>query len=252
MFSFCGIANKTTTVLGSHMILESKFFHRLQGPSSSLLLAALAVSFSIGTSAHAANIVADSGFEAAGGNNVYYSGQSIDSGSWTVTQGSVYIDTQDPYVYQGNNSLNLTLANPYVPNSIAQTLTTVAGQQYLINFYGDADSPNAFSLTENGISVTGIPSSIADLGFPSLNTNGNSSLFTDYSASFVATSNSTILDFTATGDPAIGSPYGSVMIDNVNVQATPEPGSLVLMLTGVAGLGLLLGKKRLESSSFTI
>jgi hypothetical protein len=35
------------------------------------------------------------------------------------------------------------------------------------------------------------------------------------------------------------------MIDNVGIAAAPEPGSLVLMLTGMIGLGLLVGKKRL-------
>jgi hypothetical protein len=46
----------------------------------------------------------------------------------------------------------------------------------------------------------------------------------------------------SSGDP-------SVVIDDVSIAATPEPGSIVLMLTGMAGLGLLAGKKRLVRSA---
>jgi hypothetical protein len=45
------------------------------------------------------------------------------------------------------------------------------------------------------------------------------------------------------GDP-------SVVIDNVSIAATPEPGSIALMLTGMAGLGLLAARKRLGKSVF--
>ena len=61
----------------------------------SVLAAALVC---LSASAHASNLVADSGFEAAGGGNVYFAGQSIDGGSWNVTQGAIYIDTQHPWV----------------------------------------------------------------------------------------------------------------------------------------------------------
>jgi hypothetical protein len=222
---------------------------RRQAPSA-LALTALAAAFTLCTSAHASNLIADSGFESAGGApfNTYFAGQSIDGGSWNVTQGAVYIDTQDPYVYQGNNALNLTLANPYVPDSIAQTVATVVGQTYQISFYADSDSSNTFSLTEDGLTIAGTPSTIAQLGFPSLNNDGNSGLFTDYSAAFIATSTSTTLDFTSTADPAIGSPYGSVMIDNVSLQATPEPNSFLLLLTGIASAALFFGRRSLAGT----
>lgn len=221
---------------------------RFKQSSLPLLLAALVAMFSLNASAHASNIVVDGGFEAAGGGNVYYAGQSIDGGSWTVIAGDIYIDTQDPFVYDGNNSVNLTLANPYVPNTLSQVLATLVGQTYVVNFWANADSSNTFSLTANGLTVAGTPGSIADNGFPSMTS--NSSLFTDYSGEFVATSTSTTLDLTSVGDPAIGSQNGSVMVDDVNVQPVPEPGSVVLMLTGILGLGLMVGRKRPGSSVF--
>jgi hypothetical protein len=232
----------------ANMIPESDSSRpRFHGRAFIQLLAALAAVLTLSASAHA-GIIADGGFEAAGGGNVYFAGQSIDGGSWNVTKGAVFIDSLDPFVYDGSNSVNLTLANLFVPNSLDQTLSTSVGQVYLVNFWGNSDSANTFSLTENGLAVLGIPTSIANNGFPGAIT--NSSLFVDYSGKFVATSTTTDLRFMATGNPPIGSADGSVMIDDVSVQATPEPGSIVLTLTGAMGVGLLLGKKRLQKSVF--
>jgi len=215
---------------------------RVQGTSWLLVAGLVLLSFT--PSACAASIAADGGFESAGGGNIYFAGQSIDGGSWNVTLGDIYIDSSDPYVFAGSNSVNLTAANPYAANSLAETLSTVVGEVYDVSFWADADSANAFSLLENGIAVTGTPTSIVDNGFPGPIT--NSSLFVDYLGLFTATSTSTTLDFTATANPPIGSAFGSVMIDNVSVLPTPEPSSVVLTLTGV--LGLVLGRKRLSSN----
>lgn len=219
-----------------------------KGPSSRMLVAAIAIFFGLSVSAHASTTIADGGFEAAGGGNVYFATSSIDGGSWTVTNGAVYIDTLDPYVFAGSNSVNLTLANLYVSNSLEQTLTTTVGQTYTVSFWANSDSANTFSLTDNGSALFGSPTSIVDNGFPGAI--ANSSLFVDYTGKFTATSTTTNLIFTATGDPAIGSADGSVMIDNVGIAATPEPGSMVLILTGMAGLGLLAASKRLGRSVF--
>jgi len=227
------------------MIREKTFPKNTRpGPSLPLLAAALAV-LSLSATAHAGNIVADPGFESAGGGNVYYSGQSIDGGAWTVTQGAVYIDNLDPWVYDGANSVNLTGANLYSTDALTQVLTTVVGQEYSVSFWANADISNIFSLTENGNAVSGIPGSIAQNGFlDQIDPLGNSALFVDYTGEFVATSAITDLTFAATGNPPIGSPNYSVMIDDASVTAAPEPGSIVLMLTGLIGLGLLVARKR--------
>ena len=217
-----------------------------KGASLSLRLLALAAVVGLTASAHATNIVADPGFESAGGGNIYFAGQSIDGGSWNVTAGSVYIDTGDPYVFAGNSALNLTGPNPYVPDSVTQTLTTTVGKIYDYSFWADADSANVFSLTENGVTIAGAPTSIVDNGFA--NPTSNSSLFVDYLGIFTATSTTTVLKFTDTADPPIGSALGSVIIDNVSVQPTPEPSSIALMLTGLLGLGFVLARKRLAGS----
>jgi hypothetical protein len=229
------------------MIREKTFpKNRRQGPSLPLIAAVLAV-LSISATAHAGNIVADPGFESAGGGGTYYAGQSIDGGNWIVGGGAstVYIDNQDPYVYDGNNSANLTAFTPYASSSLYQDLTTVVGQSYVISFWADSDSPNTLSVTENGLSIGGLPGSVADNGFPNAN---NSSLFVDYTGEFVATSTITDLEFTAYANPTLAEYIngdGSVVIDDASVTAAPEPGSIVLMLTGLVGLGLLVARKRL-------
>ena len=227
------------------MISQSRPRPRFHAASFSLLLAALTATLSLPATAHA-NIVADPGFESAGGGNVYYAGSSIDGGSWNVLAGGVYIDNNDPWVYAGSNSLNLTGANLYAANTVSQTLTTVAGQYYLLSFWANADIPNTFSVTENGTTIAGTPTSIVQNGFPSPTT--NSGLFVDYTSSFQATSSTTVLDFSSLGDPALNSANYSVMLDNVNVVATPEPSSILLALTGVAGLSTLI-RRRLAAAA---
>lgn len=200
---------------------------------------------------YAASIVSDGGFESAGGGNEYFAGQSIDGGSWNVVTGAVYIDSGDPYVFAGTNSLNLTGVNPYTADAVSQTLTTIAGDSYTLNFWANSDSPNAFSLLVNGAALTGAPTSIINDGFPGAIT--NSSLFTDYSETFKAATNSTTLTFSDISNPSLTNPNqsGSVVIDNVSVQLAPapEPGSIVLMSTGLLALALA-GRKRLFPSAF--
>jgi hypothetical protein len=217
---------------------------RFQRPSFALALGALAALFCLNTYAHATNVV-DGGFEAAGTAATYFTGQYIDpTNSWYVNTGAVYIDSNDPWVYAGNNSLNLTYDNLYAPNTVSQTISTTPGQSYLLSFWADADASNTFSVKENGLTIGGMPTSIVDNGFPN---NTNSNLFVDYSAWFIANSTTTTLAFTSTADPAFNSGDGSVMIDNVNVQA-PEPSSIVLMFSGILGLAFFAGSKRLTAS----
>jgi len=226
--------------------VANSFRTRFQGPR--IFVAALAAVVSLSVSARASTTIADGGFESAAGGTEVFAGSSIDGGSWNVISGEVYVDNGDPYVFAGNNSVNLTVFNPDVNNSLQQTLTTTVGGAYTVSFWADAASPNIFSVTENGVVLTGSPTSIADNGFPGTT---NSSLFVDYSGKFIATSTTTNLTFTADGEPGLGtSGDPSVVIDNVSILATPEPGSIGLMLTGMAGLGLLAARKRLGRPAF--
>jgi hypothetical protein len=244
------IQKNTQGILMTQQSILSKL--HLRASAMPKFLAAAAV-LSLSLSAHAGNIVADGGFESAAYNvNGYSAGQSIDGGSWNVVTGAVFIDSGDPYVYAGNNSLNLTGINPYTADAVSQTLSTIAGDSYVLNFWANSDSANAFSLLINNTSLAGAPASIVDNGFPGATT--NSSLFQDYSEVFKATSSITTLTFSDISNPSLLDPSqsGSVLIDNVNVQLAPEPGSILLLSTGIFALGLLIARKRLIDPSIAV
>ncbi len=202
-----------------------------------------------------ADIVVDGNFEGADlgagtGTDYFTSGESIDGGSWTVTQGTVGVDTNNFYIFDGSKSIFLN-GDITGPDSLTQTLTTVVGQTYTIGFWADADVANTFSVTFGGAPVAGAPTSIAVNGFPSPNYLGNSSLFEFYSGTATATSTSTDLVFTASGFTANSSGV-TVEIDNVSAIPTtssvPEPGTLGLLSAGMLGV-LSMARRKIQSRS---
>ncbi len=193
------------------------------------------------------DIVVDGSFEGAApgalpASTVQFSGTSIDGGAWWVTQGSVGVDTRNFYVYDGNKSIFLD-GDSGGPDSLQQTLNTVAGETYTVGFWANADTSNTFSVTLGGVLVAGVPASIQANVFPSTSWLGNSALFEYYSGTVTATSDISDLVFTATN---MGSGPGvTVEIDDVSVNGSvPEPASIALLAAVIAGLGLV-GKKRL-------
>ncbi len=221
----------------------------------SLTLAAVALICGTSRSTYG-GIVTDGGFESAdpggtAGNTDYFTtGQSIDGGSWLVTQGTVGVDTQNLYVYQGNKSVYLSGSgndNSMATDSLTQTLNTVIGDTYTIGFWANADTPNTFSVTFGGAAVNGAPASIAQNGFPSNNWLGNSSLFTYYSGTATATATRTDLVFSAAyqGNSDTGV---TVEIDNVDVtgltSATPEPATFPLTALGLGLAGMAVARRR--------
>jgi hypothetical protein len=201
--------------------------------------------------ARAANLVQDPGFESAdsaalpGDSNVFSAGQSLDGGIWRVTQGSVGVDTSTFFVFDGSKSVFLDGDNAG-PDSLTQTLVTTPGQIYTISFWADADVPNAFSISFGGIPVTGIPSTIAQNGFPGSDPLSNSSLFVLYTGTATAASSNTDLTFTTTASPTISSGV-TVELDDVSVVAgaVPEPSTLTLAVVGALGsLGYVLRRRK--------
>lgn len=125
-----------------------------------------------------------------------------------------------------------------VPGGIEQTLATISGQPYTISFW----------LLNNG----GSPSSFtANFGSTTLLSLTNPSAFgyTLYSFDAVASSSSTLLQFSARNDPAY------FAFDNVSVvsasSAVPEPSTWAMMLLGFCALGLALRGRRQLSASAT-
>jgi len=179
------------------------------------------------------NIVTDPCFESAdpgatpGTTDVFSSGASIDAGFWLVTAGTVGLDTDNLFVFDGHKSIFLSEGSG--ADSLTQTLSTIAGQTYDISFWSDADVPNDFSVTFGGLPVTGAPSTIAMHGFPG---SGNAGEFVLYSGTATATSTSTDLVFTTMAFPTSASGV-TVELDDVSVSpvsSVPEPSGLLTAL----------------------
>ena len=60
----------------------------------------------------------------------------------------------------------LTGFDLFEPNTISQTLSTVAGARYLSSFYADADTASTASATKNDPTIGRTPASVAQNGFP--------------------------------------------------------------------------------------
>ena len=143
---------------------------------------------------------------------------------FTASDGSYFLDLTD---YQDGA--------PY--GGVSQTLTTVAGQHYLVTF--DLGSSNLYGLP-SGIQVSAGATTHNYLSTLLGPINWESESF-----AFVATEASTTLAFLGSaGNAAIG-------LDNVaitEVAATPIPASAVMLGTGLLGLGVL-GYRRGRTSS---
>jgi len=133
--------------------------------------------------------------------------------------------------------------DPVSGDTITQTLTTVAGQTYTLSFYYDGGVNSSTGATElqvlwNGTAVPG-----------GTIVNATTNTWKQYTFTVTATGASTVLEFSGRQDPA------TLYLTGVSVTAggppvAPIPGTLLLMLTGLAGFGLylLLGKRLLHRS----
>jgi hypothetical protein len=110
---------------------------------------------------------------------------------------------------------------------IQQTLGTVAGQQYAFSYWDamNGGPTNDLSVYWNNTLLDGF-------------TNAGPFDWTQHSFTVTALGND-VIEFSARQDPAY------VGLDDISVVATPEPASLTLLGTGLAGLALRLRKRLL-------
>ena len=122
------------------------------------------------------------------------------------------------------------------PNTITQTLTTVAGQTYTISFWVYDQNANSFEATFGGstFDTTDLASCV---GSPS-----------DYVlCNFNATTTSTSTALAFSGERTV---RGEILLDDVSVTAAPEPPTWAL--TSVALLGLVVLLRRHSKISTTV
>ena len=192
---------------------------------SARLIAVLALLVvTLTNAATAAPLVSDGTFTTptSSGDLMFSAGQTF--GSWTVVSGN--IDLLSTTYWQppaaGQQTVDM---NGIVPGSISQSISTAAGQTYLLTF----------SLSGNvgatGIDVLGVYFGGTQVGSPSFNTAG----YTTSNMGWVseqfyvqATSSSTLLQFTSLQSAA--SANGPVL-GNVAMTAVPEPSADVLVLS---------------------
>lgn len=123
--------------------------------------------------------------------------------------------------------------------SVSQTFDTVLGQRYSVDFYlaGNPDGGPAAKVAIS--SATGGPVQSNTFNVTPSDSRGDMG-WTAYQYDFTATSASTTLTFAS----ATGTAYGPAL-DNVSVQAVPEPTTWALLLTGFFGLGATLRRRRM-------
>ncbi len=194
----------------------------------------------------APNLVQDGDFESAPNSTAGYTTASPFDTHWVIG-GSVGINTDNKFVYDGHNSLFLN--NGVGTDSITQNLSTVANQTYTLSFVADAGgipTPPELDVTFGGTTLAPIFVPVNGFAGPPP---GNNSRFTSYSFTVTATGPFTGLSFTA---PNTLNNTPGLELDDIVVAPVPEASTTVsfglLLALGLGGMMVAARRKKAARS----
>jgi PEP-CTERM motif len=166
------------------------------------LLFIIAVVASAAVSAHA-NLVLNPGFETG------------DFTSWTNNSGGNFVNAANAH----SGTFAAWMGAVGSDGSFQQSIATTPGQLYNVSFWLESPggTPNDFSASFAGVTFYTI-------------TNAGAFPYTQEIGNIMATGSSSLLLFSARQDPSFWH------VDDVDVHAVPEPGTLGLIALGALGL----------------
>jgi choice-of-anchor C domain-containing protein len=222
---------------------------------------AAVTTLAIAGQANAADLIQNGSFENGTGDASFGSFATEPTGAtnitdWTVVSGGTQpstdaVDWINGYwqAADGTHSVDLSgLQN----GGIYQDIATTPGKTYDVTFdmAGNPDGQPAVKLlvvSANPVSNTTTPG--VDAFFTVLGSGTKTNMgWTAESYSFVATSTSTMLEFSSADNP--NTPFGPAL-DNVAAFAVPEPATWSMMLFGFGGLGAALRSRRSKQALAT-
>ena len=167
------------------------------------------------------------------------SGDSTSITGWTVGGNSVdYIGAYFP-AQNGSRSVDLSGA---AAGSLSQSVATVAGQQYRVNFFLGGNFEGAPAVKNVGVSTGG-----AATNFTYTSTTPRFDGYAQYDYFFTATGAATNLTFASLDNTAFGAVLDNVSISSVT--SVPEPATWAMM---IGGFGIVGGALRRRQSKLAL
>lgn len=192
---------------------------------SSMLVTAF-LTFTAWTGAHAVSLIVNGSFETG------------DASGWTTT-GNVFIGTNPGLASDGNSSANFNGLDTAPNGVLSQAFSSVVGSEYRLSFDLGVDDSRQSAQPVLLVELLG-NSLLLSHTVTDPTPTGNPLSFTGYSFLFTADSTTSTLRFSDNaGNPTQGV---DLDLDNIRVEAVPEPSTLLLLGSGFVAMVALRRK----------